>query len=184
MKRWIWLSAFLAGAIGCGDDTQATGDAIPPDAPIDARAADGPSADAAICNALELPDGSVMQMAVAAQPPTPMGGAATPGLYVLTSDIIYTGSDGGAGLTGNTTRAVILSTPSTYDYLGEFVGPSGTVVTSTSGTYSESGTDNFVHQICPTDTSFTFQYTNTATTYSQFGLAANIYPEVLTYTKQ
>src|ERR1051326_7644984 len=108
MKKWIALCALVAGAMGCGDDTQPSADAAMPDAPaIDAPPIDAPMMDAfgSNCATLTLPQTAVMQMRVAQAPPVPAGGTLVAGTYTVTADVFYTGPGGATGPTGTTVKA-------------------------------------------------------------------------------
>src|SRR5690348_4927028 len=103
MKKWIVLG-LVAGAIGCGDDTQASADGPTADGSVDAPAVDArpdaAMADALACSTLLPPTTMVTQTQVAQAAPVPTGGVFVAGTYTMTADIIYTGVGGATGDTG------------------------------------------------------------------------------------
>lgn len=187
MKKWI-VCVLIAGAIGCGDDTQPTADAAAPDAPI--VTPDAPMADAAPCTTLLPPTTTVVQTQLAQTAPVPVGGMFPAGTYVLTADVIYTGPGGPTGDTGVTHQSVTRNNGSTgtmYEYASiDNMNVFATTPNITSGSYTlHDGGGITVTQTCPNQQPLNFTSydvtANSLTVYSPAGIGRT---EALTFTLQ
>jgi hypothetical protein len=98
MRAELW--ACIVVVAGCGGGDPATSDAAV-DAPVSVDAAIDASTE---CTALEQTAPLVAQIAVADDPPTPLGGAFPDGRYHMVEDTLYTGPNGATGANGQMHR--------------------------------------------------------------------------------
>jgi hypothetical protein len=133
-----WLAAALVlFLVACGDDAggpdggvgagDASADADPaaPDADPTRPDAGPLQPDAsAVCNQLDNPAAAVERTFVAQAPPAPQGGTILDGTYHRTGHLIYTGSGGQTGGSGQSFRETAVIGGGTYDHVLEAVGAS------------------------------------------------------------
>ncbi len=169
------LCFVIALVSACSSDDKAG-----PDAPLpDARPPDGASE----CNALAVSGPVISLDNVASAAPTPQGGTASPGTYVLTSAKTYTGTGGASGPSGSSYRAATSNDGTHFQYTEELTTASGTRPTQLAGTFSTSGTTFTRTNTCPDQTAATLHFDATATEftfYEQTGQRTT----ALTFTKQ
>jgi hypothetical protein len=128
-------------------------------------------------------------MRVAAAPPTPSGGAFPAGTYVMTSDVIYTGPDGGTGPTNVTYQAVARtggSSGDTWEYSSIHTIGSAVFNGNLAGHYVIVDGGGMTMTVdCPAPLPIGVNaYDSTPTSYTLYDPTAAGGTEAITYTKQ
>jgi hypothetical protein len=124
--------------------------------------------------------GSVPLVQVAADPPSPQGGAIAPGSYVLTDYSLYTGASGKSGPTGTSVSAVYeLDATSTFKSWFSASNPA-----TSGGSYANHGTTLTLFLTCPQSRVDHLSYSASSTSIQVFNPAGGGGTLVSTYTLQ